>query len=74
MSRINYQKSRWMILGWLGRAHQLLYLSSIWSYASEDENRYTWIKPFFTDSQSRKLMIARELINEVLQEIRGTET
>lgn len=74
MSRMNHQKSRWMLLGWLGRAHQLLFLSAMWTFAEEDDKQCTWIKPFFTDSQSRKLMIARELINEVLQEIRGTET
>jgi len=70
---MNRQKTRWMLLGWLGRAHHLIYLASVWSYASEDEKRCTWIQPFFTASQSRKLMLARELILEVLEDIKGKQ-
>lgn len=67
---MNAQKTRWMLLGWLGRAEQLTRLAAFTTYSREDEHRCTWIQAYLTNAQQKKLMSAVNLISEVLAEIR----
>jgi len=67
---MNKQKTRWMLMGWLGRAAQLARLSSFTTYEREDPPGKPWIESYLTDRQSMKPLSAVNLIQEVCDEIR----
>lgn len=71
---VNAQKTRWMLLGWLGRCKHLAYMAAFTTYSREDEHRCTWIQSYLTPNQQRKLLSAVNLIQEVLDEIRSPES
>lgn len=65
---MNMQRSRWMMLGWLGRCQHLIYTATGYNFISRDKRGSI---PFFSPDQQAKLHKAAKLIGDVLDEIKS---
>lgn len=64
----NQQKTRWMMLGWLGRCQHLTSMAAACNFLTKDKKHSI---PFFTAEQENKLNQAARLIGEVLEEVKN---